>query len=1062
MMCRAARLGVVLLIAGAGWTIASAMAEDGAIRGRVTSRTGVGITGAIVRIERDGTPAILTRTDSQGWFRCVRPPSSSPIVLRVSAAGYRDSELTEPTTAEGAPPHVEVVLVAQGTESPPDGLIEREATRTATRFGAEFGDRLPIIGHDYQDVLLLAPGVVDPEEDGAVNVHGARATGLQFRLDRGDVTDPVTGASGMNLNPFVVEQLEILTGGAPAEYGRAMGGFANVTTRSGGNDFQGRLGVFWRGRFLDGDGADGDELAPLESGAVPSHDLRFAAAAGGPLVEDRLWYFAGVETLDLELRGARTDLEGRTSSRGRYDFGKLSLRPHPDHALRLQVAADPVTLKGQGLSRNTAADSGFEQERRGVAAGIAWTASLPSGALLEASVSRLDSDLRITPESRFFERVEPELRIGDASTGFTLQAAYPCSVANCSEAHGDIQIRNVDGFSGHVSGPFDTQSDETRSHDALRSELSYPIETKAGDHHVKGGFEIGDEDLQQQILANPSLLDLTLPAFPTDSNLLGGLQILSVNLPNNVERTAANLHTGFYASDSWKPLRNLVVNAGLRLDREDLDAPGFGPFDPRVERRRAIGLWRAFCGEALLQGLVTQGSNCSPARLYDGRPPSNLAGPLRSVVDRDGDGLSDVSPDVAALDLDADGFVDLMSVERDELFKHFTALERRQNENFSIHDTHLSPRVGVSWDPAGDGRTRVFAHWGRYHDRLRTEAILGETDPAVRKFVYFPGFSSRRIVPGVLSNRSSFPSVNQVDRGLRAPRTDELTIGYERELGPAWTVGATYIRRKAFDLLQDVDLNHHTCTQASEVIGIDPNAVCRTMQGELDTDRFGSLTSPSPSAPGFPNGLEDLYTVSPRFNEVLRIGNLNRSDYEAYEVRAVRGLHRGWQMRCSYVYAKGRGEADQARSPVGDDPAHADGDDAALAYDRRHELKFQGVTRLPGSVLLGGVIEWVSGTPFTVASVQPADVDDAGNVLERTLLPTNERNDQRNGSRWRLDGRIEKSFRIRRVDAAAYLIVENLLNDDTPTIATVSLDGQSLTAARDFGRRFEIGGLFGF
>ncbi len=80
---------------------------------------------------------------------------------------------------------------------------------------------LSIIGGNYQDVLTAAPGVTDTDGDGNPNVHGARDTILQHRLDGG------------NINAEMIEELEAITSGASVEFGQAHGGFANVVTRSG-------------------------------------------------------------------------------------------------------------------------------------------------------------------------------------------------------------------------------------------------------------------------------------------------------------------------------------------------------------------------------------------------------------------------------------------------------------------------------------------------------------------------------------------------------------------------------------------------------------------------------------------------------------------------------------------------------------------------------------------------------------------------------------------------------------------------------------------------------------
>ncbi len=204
-----------------------------------------------------------------------------------------------------------------------------------------------------------------------------------------------------------------------------------------------------------------------------------------------------------------------------------------------------------------------------------------------------------------------------------------------------------------------------------------------------------------------------------------------------------------------------------------------------------------------------------------------------------------------------------------------------------------------------------------------------------------------------------------------------------------------------------------------------------------------------------PNSVPDLYGVSNGFNQVFLVENANRSDYTALELKLIRRLHRNWQMQLSYTWSRARGEADAAFALPGDDPSVPMNAHAYLGYDQRHVLKFEAATHLPHGVVLGGIVDWSSGTPWSVVE-QGTDLDSFGNVLLRTTYPTGGRNDQRNGAAWMIDARVEKSFTIQRTAIGAFLIVHNLLDEDYLTIQ--SFNGTNdLAATRDFGRRYEAG-----
>ncbi len=197
-------------------------------------------------------------------------------------------------------------------------------------------------------------------------------------------------------------------------------------------------------------------------------------------------------------------------------------------------------------------------------------------------------------------------------------------------------------------------------------------------------------------------------------------------------------------------------------------------------------------------------------------------------------------PELVALDTNQDGFVDLVGPEGRGLYEYFTTFSDRQADGFTLTDSNISPRFGVSWDPRDDGKTRLFGTWGRYYDRLLPATLLTESSTDFASFTFTPDPITHVILPGTLGGPPSAISVNQVARNLSTPYTDEWTLGVERELAGEWSAGFTWIDRKARDLLQDSDVNHYTCAQSGKVIGIDPLAICGDM-GLLNTDQWGAV-----------------------------------------------------------------------------------------------------------------------------------------------------------------------------------------------------------------------------
>src|SRR3989442_13077065 len=92
----------------------------------------------------------------------------------------------------------------------------------------------------------------------------------------------------------------------PGEFRRGKGGFANIITKSGGNEFKGTFKFFWGGSVLDGDGAGIDD--PALHGGLGENGLRNLKfndfmpflSLEGPIVKDKAWFFMANEYIQQE------------------------------------------------------------------------------------------------------------------------------------------------------------------------------------------------------------------------------------------------------------------------------------------------------------------------------------------------------------------------------------------------------------------------------------------------------------------------------------------------------------------------------------------------------------------------------------------------------------------------------------------------------------------------------------------------------------------------------------------------------------------------------------------
>ncbi len=200
------------------------------------------------------------------------------------------------------------------------------------------------------------------------------------------------------------------------------------------------------------------------------------------------------------------------------------------------------------------------------------------------------------------------------------------------------------------------------------------------------------------------------------------------------------------------------------------------------------------------------------------------------------------------------------------------------------------------------------------------------------------------------------------------------------------------------------------------------------------------------------------------FNQVLRVGNFNSSEFESWQLILTRRLSRQWQMTASYVWSEAKGQAEAFQQALGNDPGTVDDEEGFLSFDQTHVVKFNAVTFLPGDQSVGTTIQWSSGLPYSLLR-QRLSGDNFDSQSFRTTFPTGQRNDQRNEGRWNIDIFYRKNFTFGKYHSSLGVTVQDLLNSDDLRIFSVDQDPDfvlGLDAQRDFGRRWELAWEFHF
>ena len=288
---------LLLLPAGAS---GQAEATTGVIRGTVRDPSGEPLAGAEVVIEHLETGLRTTvRTHEGGTFARTLLPLGTYDVTATAPGGFGTDRRTglglrvgetvvlslglRPLELEGI-----TVVRERGT------LLEAEDVTSSQRFSETVVDQLPSNGRNFIDFTLLVPGVsISQGPDGdELNIGGQRGIFNNFIVDGADFNNAFFGEQrggqrpAFTFNQDAIREIVVVNQGATAEFGRSAGGFVNVVTRSGTNDFGGTAHFF--GQW--------DQIAAsypeARGGGEPEFGRgQFGLTLGGPLVRDRAFFF---------------------------------------------------------------------------------------------------------------------------------------------------------------------------------------------------------------------------------------------------------------------------------------------------------------------------------------------------------------------------------------------------------------------------------------------------------------------------------------------------------------------------------------------------------------------------------------------------------------------------------------------------------------------------------------------------------------------------------------------------------------------------------------------------
>jgi hypothetical protein len=285
------------------------------LRGTVYDAKGAVVSGASVTITNPATGFSRTiKSDGQGNYQFLELPPAK-YDLTVVGSGFATLKQSGVELQVATPATLNLTMqVTGGTVtvevSGTTPLVNTQDASMGHAFGADQIADLPFEGRDPAGILSLQTGVVftgnsshiaSASDSRSGTVNGARSDQTNITLDGVDNNDQLlgtafTGAIRVPLDS--IEELKVTTSNSDADTGRSSGGQVSEVTKSGTNHVHGSLYAYNRPTFTTANDWF-NKAAELQQGEPNTAPFllrnTFGANVGGPIIKDRLFFFAAYE-----------------------------------------------------------------------------------------------------------------------------------------------------------------------------------------------------------------------------------------------------------------------------------------------------------------------------------------------------------------------------------------------------------------------------------------------------------------------------------------------------------------------------------------------------------------------------------------------------------------------------------------------------------------------------------------------------------------------------------------------------------------------------------------------
>lgn len=532
------------------------------VSGRVVDQSGAALAGAQVTARAIETNVVTNAiTAADGRFRLpylkvgaydidVQQAGFAPATRRVTLNAGSAVEWPVTLTVAGANTAVTVQGIAP--------VLDTARSQIASTVPRTEIDALPMNGRNFLDLALLAPGVSVTNngtqlfaETSAVpgtglSIGSQRNFSNSFIVDGLSANDDAAGLSGITYGVDAVEQVQVVTSGGQAELGRALAGYVNVVTRSGGNVRHGSVAGYFRDD-------NWNAVNALSGSKLPMSQRQVSGTLGGAIVRNRTFYFGSAEIRRLNQTGLTTIAADAVATIN----ARLQAVKYPGSAISTGVYPNPVHSTN-GL---------FKLDHDVSSRSRLW---LRYGVYdVNADNSRGAGALSAPTASAGLDNRDQSLALGH-----TLMLSGTTVLESRAQwGLGDLKAEPSDPIGPAVSiagvASFGTLSGSPTARRNTTWQLVNNLSQQVASHTLKAGVDL---------LVN--LDDITYPrsirgayTFSSLANFLSGTYGNGgfTQTFGDTAVSQSNPNVGVYLQDEWHASSSLTLNLGLRYDLQFLE-----------------------------------------------------------------------------------------------------------------------------------------------------------------------------------------------------------------------------------------------------------------------------------------------------------------------------------------------------------------------------------------------------------------------------------------------------------------------------------------------------------